>query len=85
MYRAAVDFFDLRVSEYSTVNLVDGAEYVRNLANLSRSDQLEELKWSYVIQDCFTGGAVPVDLFTLDFWLDVADIVENDGIVAIVC
>lgn len=41
-------------------------------------------KWRYVIQDCFSGGSVPEEMFTREFWLDLVENVEQDGIVAMV-
>jgi spermidine synthase len=41
-------------------------------------------QYSYVIQDCFTGGSVPGELFTSEFWKDLSELVVSDGIVAMV-
>ena len=41
-------------------------------------------KWSYVIHDCFTGGGVPGEVFTIEFWQELVGLVEEDGIVAVV-
>jgi hypothetical protein len=42
-------------------------------------------KWSYVIHDCFSGGSVPGELYTVEFWEELVGMVETDGIVAVVC
>lgn len=36
------------------------------------------------MQDCFSGGSVPGEMFTLEFWKDLSELVERDGIVAMV-
>ncbi len=41
-------------------------------------------KLDFVVHDCFTGGFVPPELFTIEFWSDLAMLVKTDGIVAIV-
>lgn len=38
-----------------------------------------------MVQDCFSGGSVPGEMFTLEFWRDLSELVERDGIVAMVC
>jgi len=83
VYSAAVDFFDLQLSNDSSVNIMDGASYVRQLADLSRSGDYEGAKWSYVVHDCFSGGSVPGELFTREFWEDLSELLEGDGIVAV--
>jgi len=37
-----------------------------------------------VVQDCFSGGSVPGEMFTVEFWRDLSELVERDGIVAMV-
>jgi hypothetical protein len=78
------------------VNLLSGSTYIHHLASLSRQKALntgkelaeeeeEFTKWSLVVQDCFSGGSVPGEMFTLEFWRDLSELVERDGIVAMVC
>ena len=38
-----------------------------------------------MVQDCFSGGSVPGEMFTVEFWRDLSELVERDGIVAMVC
>jgi spermidine synthase len=59
---------------------------------LNKSKELAEeeegekfTKWSLVVQDCFSGGSVPGEMFTVEFWRDLSELVERDGIVAMVC
>jgi spermidine synthase len=41
-------------------------------------------KFDYVVHDVFTGGAEPVDLFTLEFMQDLKAILKPTGVIAIV-
>jgi spermidine synthase len=85
VYHAAVDHFNLTLPSSTTINLLDGNEYVSSLARMRREGTYDGQKWRYVIQDCFSGGSVPEEMFTREFWADLAENVEQDGIVAMVC
>jgi spermidine synthase len=82
VYRAAVDHFNLTLPASTTVNLLDGNEYVSSLARMRREGTYDGQKWRLVVQDCFSGGGVPEEIFTREFWMDLAVNVEQDGIVA---
>lgn len=41
-------------------------------------------KYDYVVHDVFTGGAEPVELFTLEFLQDLNSILKPGGVIAIV-
>lgn len=84
VYRAAADHFGLRHSPNGTVNLQDGAAYVQELAEQRRSGDHVGQKWDLVVQDCFTGGSVPGEMFTAEFWSDLKENVAENGIVAMV-
>ncbi|KAG9229983.1 S-adenosyl-L-methionine-dependent methyltransferase [Amylocarpus encephaloides] len=43
----------------------------------------EGKKYQYIVHDVFTGGAEPVDLFTLEFIQDLYDLLEDGGAIAI--
>ena len=78
------------------MNLLSGSTYIKHLAaearprNTTSGSEIPDAegsdlaKWSLVIQDCFSGGSVPGEMFTRDFWLDLTEVVERDGIVAMV-
>ena len=101
MYTTAAEYFDLSSYPISSVNLLSGSTYIHHLAELARqkssvengdadTDTAQEsepefTKWSLVVQDCFSGGSVPGEMFTLEFWQDLSQLVERDGIVAMVC
>jgi len=98
VYTTAATFFNLSSYPISSVNLLSGSTYIHHLASLSREkasrkgkglaedEEGEEFtKWSLVVQDCFSGGSVPGEMFTVEFWRDLSELVERDGIVAMVC
>lgn len=62
---------------------MDGANYVHDAAVARRKDPSLK-KWSYIVQDCFSAGSLPVELFTREFWNNVQDIVTTDGVVVMV-
>ena len=96
MYTTAAEYFNLSNYPISSVNLLSGSTYIHHLAELARQklyvedgDTAQEpepefTKWSLVVQDCFSGGSVPGEMFTLEFWQDLSELVERDGIVAMV-
>lgn len=45
---------------------------------------MENGRWGLVVQDCFSGGMVPGELFTVGFWEDLKVGMRSDGIVAVV-
>ncbi|EIW70359.1 hypothetical protein TREMEDRAFT_68014 [Tremella mesenterica DSM 1558] len=79
VYTAAEKYFDLPppTSKY----IMDGTIFVHSLATLSREGQWNGTKYSYVIQDCFSGGVVTSSLFTKEFWEDLKEIMLPDGVV----
>lgn len=68
----------------STVNLISGSTYVHQLAEMRRSGEYNGTQWSFVVQDCYSGGSLPAELFTREFWQDLTTLVHYDGIVAMV-
>jgi spermidine synthase len=84
VYHAASTYLDLQ--EPDEVSLEDGLQAVT-----ARADRLRPLQSSghsglsdLVIHDCFTGGSVPLELFTLEFWADLALSIKPDGILVVV-
>jgi hypothetical protein len=96
VYSTAAEYFNLSSYPISSVNLLSGSTYIHHLAELARQkssvnetdtdteQEPEFTKWSLVVQDCFSGGSVPGEMFTLEFWQDLSELVERDGIVAMV-
>ncbi|TLD12411.1 uncharacterized protein PgNI_04220 [Pyricularia grisea] len=55
----------------------DAVAYAKRLA--SSSDK----RFDYIVNDVFTGGAEPVELFTLEFLSDLRTLLNPDGVIAI--
>lgn len=53
---------------------------------VTQASQLAEAgqTFDYVVHDVFTGGAEPVDLFTLEFLEDLRRLLKPNGVIAIV-
>jgi len=59
-----------------TTVIADAVSYASETA---QSDQ----KFDYIIHDVFTGGAEPVDLFTIEFLQNLHAMLKNNGVIAI--
>ena len=85
VYHAAHHYFGLR--NPTRLVLDDGARSIETRAAAIRSagrllrprDQTD-----YVIHDCFTGGSVPAELFTKEFWWDLTMTMKTDGVLVVV-
>lgn len=55
------------------------ADAVSYASSLAKTDD----KYDYIVHDVFTGGAEPVDLFTLEFLQDLHSILKPGGVIAI--
>jgi spermidine synthase len=42
------------------------------------------VQYDYIVHDVFTGGAEPVDLFTLEFLMNLHTLLKPGGVIAIV-
>ncbi|WVO22090.1 uncharacterized protein IAS62_003415 [Cryptococcus decagattii] len=95
VFTATETYFNLPSLHLTSVNLLDGSVFISELASLSRINTtdpsldsealtaLEKLpKWDFVVQDCFTGGSVPGEMFTKEFWEDLGEVVADDGLIA---
>lgn len=76
VYEYAVKYFDL--PEKHNAVIADAVTYTADLA------QNNEAKFDYVVHDVFTGGAEPVDLFTVEFMQNLRNILKPGGAIAIV-
>lgn len=79
VYRAAIDYLDL--STPATIHLTDGAGHVHELAEQARQGTWNGTRYTYAIQDCFSGGSVPNALFATEFWEDLGEVMRPDGVV----
>lgn len=53
-------------------------------AFVKRSQVSEPAKYDYIVHDVFTGGAEPVELFTIEFIRGLAALLKPEGVIAIV-
>lgn len=76
VYKYAKEYFSL--PEPQAVHLQDARSWVEGHFVLPR-----DLKYDYVIHDCFSGGGVPQHLFTVEFWESLKSIMKPDGVLAV--
>ena len=76
VHEFAVSYFNLK-ENHNIVN-EDAVSYAARLAKLGTT------RFDYIVHDVFTGGAEPVDLFTLEFLQNLASLLEPSGVIAIV-
>lgn len=76
VHELAARYFDLK--ENNPPVLQDAVRYVQSLAKTAPAT------YDYIIHDVFTGGAEPVDLFTLEFFEGLRSLLKPAGTVAIV-
>jgi len=79
----ASQFFDLVRPD--AIHIEDARSWVHDRAALHKSDIAKGKVplFDMVIHDCFSGGSVPGHLFTIEFWDDLKQVVDPDGIVAV--
>ena len=75
VHEFAAKYFDLK--ENNKPALVDAVSYTAGLVEAGKT-------YNYIIHDVFTGGAEPVDLFTLEFLQGLSDLLDPNGVIAIV-
>jgi len=76
VYELAAKYFQLK--ENNPPVIADAVSYTAGLAASAPET------YDYIVHDVFTGGAEPVDLFTLEFFQGLGALLKPDGIVAIV-
>ena len=76
VYEFATKYFDLK--ENNPPVLQDAVSYTAELAKTAPAT------YDYIVHDVFTGGAEPVDLFTLEFLQGLHALLKPDGAIAIV-
>lgn len=76
MHEYAVKYFNLK--ENNDVIISDAVSYVAQLSADAPGT------YDYIVHDVFTGGAEPVDLFTLEFLEQLGSLMKPTGVVAIV-
>lgn len=77
VHRLATKYFSL--PDNFTAVIQDAVSFVRDATKVMPSPRFD-----YIIHDVFTGGAEPVDLFTVEFMKNLHGLLKGDGVVAIV-
>ena len=80
VYNAARENFGL--PEPAAVYLEDARGWISRKAHLSADNNTDN--FDVIVHDCFSGGGVPAQLYTLEFWEDLKKSLSGDGIVAVV-
>jgi hypothetical protein len=75
VHQYATKYFGLPTNHKAVIE--DAVSYASELA-------LTDEKYDYIVNDVFTGGAEPVDLFTFEFLQDLNTILKPGGVIAIV-
>lgn len=75
VHEFALRYFNLKENHEPAI--ADAVGYTASLVNESKT-------YDYIVHDVFTGGAEPVDLFTLEFLQGLSALLKPDGVVAIV-
>ncbi|KAI5467722.1 S-adenosyl-L-methionine-dependent methyltransferase [Mariannaea sp. PMI_226] len=75
VHEYATKHFGLR--ENNPTIIADAVTYTDKLVNESST------KFDYIVHDVFTGGAEPVDLFTLEFFQNLNSLLKDEGSIAI--
>lgn len=78
VYSLASQHFHLPANHTPVVQ--DAATFARERVAMATTDAW---KYDYIVHDVFTGGAEPVDLFTLEFIQNLSDLLKDDGVIAI--
>jgi hypothetical protein len=86
VYAAARQYFGLSDPGPGKVFLQDAKAWVtQKRASIVATDTVvkQEL-YDIVVHDCFSGGAVPKHIYTLEFWQDLKTIMNPEGVLAVV-
>ncbi|KAI9151804.1 spermine spermidine synthase family [Paramyrothecium foliicola] len=75
VHEFAAKYFELK--ENSEPVLQDAVSYTRQLVEEASGS------YDYIVHDVFTGGAEPVDLFTLEFLQGLSSLLKPEGVIAI--
>ncbi|KAK5987828.1 hypothetical protein PT974_11962 [Cladobotryum mycophilum] len=75
VYDFALQYFQLKENNPAVIE--DAVAYTAQLVEEA------EKTYDYIVHDVFTGGAEPVDLFTLEFFQNLHALLKPDGVVVI--
>lgn len=74
VHKFASQYFNLPSNHIAAIE--DATAFVKRSQNSA--------KYDYIVHDVFTGGAEPVELFTLEFLRGLDSLLKPDGVIAIV-
>ena len=77
VHEFAMQYFQLPSNHTGMIE--DAVGYAQRTANDTSGKRFD-----YIVHDVFTGGAEPVDLFTLEFLQDLSTLLNPGGVIAIV-
>jgi spermidine synthase len=87
VHRLAVDYFSLPKNHSAVIE--DATIFVKKdllrIEQEQKSNPSQDGRYNYIIHDVFTGGAEPIDLFTVEFIQSLSDLLKPNGVIAIVC
>lgn len=75
VHRFATEYFHLPSNHIAVIE--DATKFVR------RQKSYNTVQYDYIIHDVFTGGAEPIELFTVEFFRDLDSLLKHDGVIAI--
>lgn len=76
VYEFAQTHFQLKENRPAIIE--DAVKYTTRAANKTKE------VYDYIVHDVFTGGAEPVNLFTLEFFQNLYTLLKPDGVIVIV-
>lgn len=83
VYKAARGFFGLPDPGPGKVFLEDARGWVAGQRAIIKAGSAAT-RYDIVVHDCFSGGGVPEHIFTMEFWDDMTQIMEPEGILVVV-
>ncbi|KAL4076178.1 hypothetical protein V8B97DRAFT_1923817 [Scleroderma yunnanense] len=83
VYDAARRFFGLRHPGDDKVFLEDARGWLHERVSAQSVSSSNTRKFDMVVHDCFSGGGVPKELFSLEFWNELKKIMTPTGVIAI--
>jgi spermidine synthase len=83
VYMAARTYFGLPDPGPENVFLEDARSWV-DRRRVDISTGVDAPLFDIVVHDCFSGGSVPEHIFTTEFWEDVKETMQPEGIVVVV-
>ena len=77
VHKFAMEYFHLPSNHIAAIE--DATSFVKRAQEFPNPAQ-----YDYIVHDVFTGGAEPVELFTLEFLQGLNSMLKDDGVIAIV-